>query len=216
RRFQSAALWTPCPHRLERYTISAELARFKLDLLHSPDFIPPLRGARRHIVTIHDLNFLHYPQYLTAESRCYYNGQIEFAVQHADHILADSAATKTDLIDMLNVPADKVTVHMLGVDESFRPLPADILAGYRQQLDLPEAFFLFVGTFEPRKNILGLLQAYSMLREQIADVPPLVLAGQRGWLFDETMQHIEQMKLQQHILWRENVPQEALPALYNL
>lgn len=216
RRFQSAALWTPCHHRLERYTISAELARFKLDLLHSPDFIPPLRGARRHIVTIHDLNFLHYPQYLTAESRCYYNGQIEFAVQHADHILADSAATKTDLIDMLNVPADKVTVHMLGVDESFRPLPADILAGYRQQLDLPEAFFLFVGTFEPRKNILGLLQAYSMLREQIADVPPLVLAGQRGWLFDETMQHIEQMKLQQHILWRENVPQEALPALYNL
>src|SRR5690606_23522671 len=52
RRFQSAALWTPCHHRLERYTISAELARFKLDLLHSPDFIPPLRGARRHIVTI--------------------------------------------------------------------------------------------------------------------------------------------------------------------
>lgn len=215
-RFQSAALWTPCHHRLERYAMSAELARFNLDLLHSPDFIPPLRGARHHIVTVHDLNFLHYPQYLTAESRRYYNDQIEFAVQHADHILADSAATKTDLIEMLNVPADKVTVHMLGVDESFRPLRADILAGYQQQLDVPEAFFLFVGTFEPRKNIIGLLQAYQMLREQITDVPPLVLAGQRGWLFDETMQHIEQMNLQQHILWRENVPQEALPALYNL
>ncbi len=214
--FEHVNLWTPCHHRLEPLALSLELARFNLDLLHSPDFIPPLRGARRHIITVHDLNFLHYPQFLTAESKRYYNGQIERAVRQADHILADSTATRDDLVAMLKVPASKITVHMLGVDEAFRPLPVEALADYRRQLDLPEMFFLFVGTFEPRKNIIGLLNAYQLLLAQLPDAPPLVLAGQRGWLFDETMQHIQTMKLEARVLWRENVPQDALPALYNL
>jgi glycosyltransferase involved in cell wall biosynthesis len=216
KRFRHANLWTPCHHRLERIALSVELARFNLDLLHSPDFIPPLHGARRHIITVHDLNFLYYPQFLTAESRRYYNDQINAAVQQADHILADSAATCRDVVEKLNVPADKITVHMLGVDESFRPLPAEALEPYRQQLDLPPEYLLFVGTFEPRKNIAGLLRAYQLLLDQLPDAPPLVLAGNRGWLFDETVQQIAQMQLDKHILWRENVPQAALPALYNM
>lgn len=216
RHFQCARLWTPCHHWLEPLALSVELARFNLDLLHSPDFIPPLRGARRHIITVHDLNFLHYPQFLTAESKRYYNGQIERAVRQADHILVDSAATREDLVSMLKVAPDKITVHMLGVDEEFRPLPESTLADYRRQLDLPEKFFLFVGTFEPRKNIIGLLKAYRLLQDQLPDAPPLVLAGQRGWLFEKTMQHIQTMKLEMRVLWRENVSQDALPALYNL
>jgi glycosyltransferase involved in cell wall biosynthesis len=215
-RFDHAVLWTPAHHRLERLTLSVELARFNLDILHSPDFIPPFRGARRHVITVHDLTFLHYPQYLTADSRHYYNDQIQAAVRHADHILADSEATKTDLRAMLNVPAEKVSVHMLGVDESFRPLPPDELARYRQQLDLPPDYILFVGTFEPRKNIIGLLDAYRLLLEKLPDAPPLVLAGKRGWLFDETLAHADALRLGNRIVWREAVPQEALPALYNM
>lgn len=215
-RFHHATLWTPCHHRLERLTLSGELARFKLDTLHSPDFIPPLHGARRHVITVHDLNFLHYPQFLTKESSRYYNGQIKRAVEQSDHILADSNATRNDLVTMLKVPPAKITVHMLGVDDRFRPLTAETLARYQQQLDLPATYLLFVGTFEPRKNIIGLLEAYQLLLDQLPDAPPLVLAGHRGWLFDQTMQRIEQMNLGSHIIWRENVPQDALPTLYNL
>lgn len=215
-RFGSVKVWTPPHHRLERIALSVELARFRLDVLHSPDFIPPLRGARRHIITVHDLTFLHYPQYLTAASRRYYNGQIAAAVSHADHILTDSQASKRDMVKMLGVPPEKITVHMLGVDESFQPLPDDVLAGYRQRLDLPESYILFVGTFEPRKNIVGLLDAYRELLPVLPDAPPLVLAGKRGWLFDETMQQIEQMQLGDRVLWREDVPQDAMPALYNM
>ncbi len=215
-RFRRANLWTPCHHRLESMALTTELARFNLDLLHSPDFIPPLQGARHHIITVHDLNFLYYPEFLTTESRRYYNGQINRAVQQADHILADSTATRNDLIDKLNVPADKITVHMLGVDESFRPLLADEIEPYRQQLELPHDYLLFLGTFEPRKNIIGLLRAYQLLLDQLPDAPPLVLAGNRGWMFTETMQQIAAMGLDKHIMWRENVPQDALPAIYNL
>ena len=215
-RFGNAKLWTPAHHRLERLALSVEFARFNLDLLHSPDFIPPLRGARRHVITVHDLTFLHYPQYLTADSRRYYNDQITVAVRHADHILTISESSKRDMVEMLAVPAEKITVHLPGVVESFKPLPLETLAEARQRLDLPDAYILFLGTFEPRKNIVGLLEAYQALLQTLPDAPPLVLAGTRGWLFDETMQQVERMNLGNRILWRENVPQDVLPALYNM
>lgn len=215
-RFLQAGLWTPCHHQLERLALSLELARHRLDVLHSPDFIPPLRGARRHVITVHDLTFLHYPQFLTADSRRYYNDQIQAAVRHADHILSDSEATKHDMITMIDVPPGKITVHMLGVDDSFKPLPADELARVQAAYDLPPEYILFVGTFEPRKNIGGLLEAYELLLRRLPDSIPLVLSGMRGWLFEETMARIEQMKLGDRVLWREDTPRRALPALYNL
>ncbi len=214
RRFRRASVWTPSHHRLERLALTVELARFRLDVLHSPDFIPPLRGARRHVITVHDLNFLHYPQFLTADSRRYYNDQIERAVDQANHILADSEATRRDLTTMLDVPPDKITVHMLAADERFHPVAPEVLEQYRRDLDLPPAYLLYVGTFEPRKNIGGLINAYAALLDMLPDAPPIVLAGGRGWLFDETMAQIEQMRLGERVLWRENVPGDALPALY--
>jgi glycosyltransferase involved in cell wall biosynthesis len=215
-RFRRASLWTPAHHRIERLALSIELARFNLDLLHSPDFIPPLRGAKRHVITVHDLTFLHYPQHLTADARRYYNDQIAAAVRHANHILTDSEASKRDMIAMLNVPAEKITVHMLGVDESFRPQDQASLNASRQALDLPLRYILFVGTFEPRKNIAGLLRAYRLLLDRLPDAPPLVLAGTRGWLFDETMRDINTLHLGDRVLWRENIPQSSMPALYGL
>lgn len=215
-RFHRAKLWTPCHHRFERIALSAELARFNLDVLHSPDFIPPLHGARHQVITVHDLSFLRYPQFLTAESRRYYNGQINRAVRQADHIVAISEATKTDIVNMLGVAPAKITVHLLGVDESFKPLPQTDLQRYRIELQLPPKYILFVGTFEPRKNIRGLLDAYYQLVARLPETPPLVLAGQRGWLFDETMDYIDTLKLGSRIQWRENVPQAAMSALYNM
>ena len=215
-RYAKATLWTPCHHPLEALTLSAELLPHRLDLLHSPDFIPPLRGARRHVITIYDLNFLHYPQILTRASRRYYNGQIRRAVRQADHIMTISESSRRDIVELLDVPPERITTQHPGVDDSFRPLPADILQEQRRLLDLPETFLLFVGTFEPRKNIAGLLEAWRRLRVQLPDAPPIVLAGRRGWLFEETMQRIRDMKLDEHILWRENVSQGALPALFNL
>lgn len=216
KRFPSAVLWTPSHHRFERWALSVELTRFGLDLLHSPDFIPPERGARRHVITVHDLTFLHYPQHLTTDARRYYNHQIAWAVRHANHILTDSQSSKRDMIDMLGVPADKITVHLLGVDGSFQPPGTEALKQARIRHDLPQGYILFVGTFEPRKNIAGLLEAYRLLIEQQPDAPPLVLAGTRGWLFDETMAKVETLALGQRVIWRENIPQSEMPALYAL
>ncbi len=211
-----ARLWTPCHHRLEALTLGAELLPHRLDLLHSPDFIPPLFGARRHVITICDLNFLHFPEFLTRASRRHYNGQIRRAARQAHHIVTISQASERDIVELLDVPPERITVQHPGIADEFRPPPADTLAATRRQLDLPDAFFLFVGTFEPRKNIAGLLEAWRRLQAQLPDAPPVVLAGRRGWLFDDTMQRIQEMQLENYILWREDVPQRLMPALFNL
>ncbi|MCA9892974.1 MAG: glycosyltransferase family 4 protein [Anaerolineae bacterium] len=214
--FSEKRLWTPPHHRLERLALSAELAPFRLDVLHSPDFIPPYRGAKRHVITVHDLTFLHYPQYLTADARCYYNDQIALACKQADLILAVSDCTKQDLIEMLNVPMSKIRIQPHGVHSRYRVIEGAELEDMRKTLKLPAEFILHVGTYEPRKNILGLAKAYKRLLADLPDAPPIVLVGRPGWLFDKTLAEIDTLGLKDRIVWRSDVTDNQLPYVYNL
>ena len=213
--FEHSQLWTPAHHTIERIALSIELAWRNLDVFHSPDFIPPYRAAKRHVITVHDLTFLHYPQYLTAESRKYYNQQIAGACRHANAILAVSQATKQDLITMLNVPESKIYVQPHGVDSHYQRLPDDEIGKVLAHLQLPRPYFLHVGTWEPRKNILGLIQGYKLLLQDHPDAPPVLLVGRPGWLFEETRTEIQRLGISDRILWRDNVSDAQLPAIYN-
>ncbi len=208
--------WTPSHHRFEQIVFPIELRRLKIDLLHSPDFIPPFRGDFQRIITVHDLNFLYYPQFLTADSRRYYNDQIERAVSIADHILADSHATKSDLIKLLNVPAEKISVVWLAPNSIFKPIDPAALNEPRSRLRLPDRFILFTGTFEPRKNIAGLLKAYRAFLDKSHASIHLILAGSRGWLFDETHALIDQLHLTDRVRLIEAPSESDLVALYHL
>jgi glycosyltransferase involved in cell wall biosynthesis len=213
--FRPVACWTPAHHRLERWTLGMEAARLGLDLLHSPDFIPPAFGYRRSVITVHDLNFLYYPRFLTAESRRYYSGQIEWAVRRADHILADSHATKADLVSMLNVEPEKVTVVHLAADPAYRPLAEEEARRVSAKYGLEPGYLLFVGTLEPRKNLPGLLQAYRLLRDAGTTEAPLVLVGGKGWLYDEIFERIGTLVLTEHVRFLHDVPDADLPGLYS-
>jgi len=210
-----ATVWTPCHHRLERWALGVEITPLRLDLLHSPDFIPPAFGARHFVITVHDLNFLYYPQFLTAESRRYYNDQIAWAVAHADHILADSEATRADLIRLLHVPPEKVTTVHLGIDPVFRPLPPDPVRETLARYGLTPGYLLFVGTLEPRKNLPGLLTAYRILLDRVKPSPPLVIVGSRGWLYEAIYARVESLRLENHVRFVYDVADDDLPALYN-
>jgi glycosyltransferase involved in cell wall biosynthesis len=211
--FPQAALWTPSHHRLERLALSVELLPYRLDVWHSPDFIPPQRGARHHVITVHDLTFVHYPQYLTDDSRRYYNDQIQWAVDHADHILTVSESAKNDMLQMLNVKPEKITVQPHGVDpQHYRPLEPQAIATALRPYDIEVGYFLFVGTVEPRKNLDGLLTAYAEVRAQRTDAPELVIIGKPGWLADQL---IERLKVASHIRWLDNVSNEEMPAFYS-
>lgn len=213
--FGNVSCWTPSHHPLERWTLSVEIARLRLDLLHSPDFIPPAFGYGRSVITVHDLNFLYYPRFLNAESRRYYNEQIEWAVERADHVLADSYATRDDLVSLLGVAPDKVTVVHLAADPSFRPLSQAVASQIAARYRLELGFLLFVGTLEPRKNIPGLLLAYRMLLDRRVTDRPLVLVGGKGWLYDEILDRTAALDLSDHVRFLHNVPDADLPGLYS-
>lgn len=212
--FRRRNLWTPCHHQWEKWALGAELRPHRLALLHSPDFIPPAWGAKKYVITVHDLNFLYYPDYLTAESRRYYLEQIGWAVQKADHISADSHHTRQDLLERLNVPPEKVTtVHLAANPVYEQPVSAAQLEAILAEYNLPRGFLLFVGTLEPRKNIPTLLKAYARLRPHLADIP-LVLVGGKGWLYEEIFATIEELGLRPHVRHLQGVSDEKLAGLY--
>ncbi|MBN1120974.1 MAG: glycosyltransferase family 4 protein [Anaerolineae bacterium] len=207
--------WTPAHNRYERYALAAEIARLRLDLLHSPDYIPPRSGRYRSVITIHDLAFLHYPEFMTGDSRRYYNGQIQDAVERADHIITVSEATRADILKLLDVSAEKITVIPEAASDRFRMVRNDKIAKTLERYNLPDSYILFVSTIEPRKNINGLLLAYDQLRQDLPDVPPLVLCGRRGWLYGEFYTLYTDLKLGDSVIWLEDASYDDLPAIYS-
>lgn len=213
--FRPVSCWTPSHHRWERWMLAAEISRLRLDILHSTDFIPPLFGYRRSIITIHDLNFLHYAQFLTAESRRYYNDQIEWAVRRADHILTDSQATCADVVSLLDIHKARVSVVHLAAHSGFRPMSGQESADIVAQYGLTSGYILFVGTLEPRKNLPGLLQAYRIVRDRGSSSAPLVVVGGKGWLYSEIFERLRQLDLTDCVKFIHGIPDSDMPAVYN-
>lgn len=213
--FIRKSLWTPSHNRFEQTVLSFEISRLGLDLLHSPDFIPPFKRNYKSVITIHDLAFLLYPHFLTKESARYY-GQIDQAWRKTDHIIAVSETTKADSIKMLGVPEKKITVIHEAANPIYRPLPKEqVLPVVKSKYKLDPGFILFVSTIEPRKNLPGLLRAYRRLRDDYKRQELLVLAGSKGWLWEEVYETVDKLDLEQHVVFLGRVPSEDLLYLYN-
>lgn len=214
-RFTTRQVLTPSHHRLERWTLPLELSVLRLDVLHSPDFIaPPLRGTRS-VITIHDLVFMLYPHLLTKASARYY-GQIDLAVQRADAIIAVSEATKHDVVRLLGVPERKVTVIYEAASPHYRPMRSpEVTQRVRERFGLHGEFVLFVSTIEPRKNVPTLLQAFKRLLDDYRPDVKLVLAGEKGWLYESVFELVKTLQLQDRVVFLGRVSGDELLWLYN-
>ncbi len=156
------------------------IARDKPDLTFVPAHTLPfvLRGAGA--VTVHDLGYKLFPQAHPRWQRLYLDWTTRYSARRARVVLADSQATRDDLARFYGIPTDKVRVVYAGVDAP-TVLPCDLRAFYG--IDKP--YVLFIGTLQPRKNIAGMIQAYATYRQRVAAPVDFVLAGGKGWLFDE-------------------------------
>ena len=132
-------------------------------------------------------------------------------------MLADSENTRRDLIELLNVAPEKISVVPAGIEPRFQPVrDAAVLADVRARYKLPEWFILMVGTIEPRKNLSRLITAYGQLRRQTGLPHTLVIAGKEGWLFQGIYEQVTREGLTEHVLFPGFVADADLPALYTL
>jgi glycosyltransferase involved in cell wall biosynthesis len=197
-----------------RLPLPVELFTGRLDLLHAPDFVlPPTRA--RTLLTIHDLSFLVHPQTHLPSMVRYLSGAVPRSLRRADLVVADSLATRDDLARLLGVDAGRVRVVYPGVGPQFRPLDPRACEPVRARLGLPERFLLFVSTISPRKNLVGLLEAYAPVARGRPDVD-LVVIGQRGWLYEEVFAAVERLGLGPRVHLPGFVHDKDLPAVYNL
>lgn len=213
--FRRVSLWTPSHHRLERFSLNVELMRLGLDVLHSPDFIPPHRPNCKSVITVHDLAFLLYPHFLTRESARYY-GHIDDAVRWTDHIIAVSESTKRDTLQHLGVPEDKITVVYEAANPIFRPVDREEAREHvRSRHGVDGPYVLFVSTIEPRKNVPTLLRAAWQLMQCYKEDIRVVLAGGKGWLFEDAFAVVEELELDSKVHFLGRVSSEDLLYLYN-
>jgi glycosyltransferase involved in cell wall biosynthesis len=189
-----------------------QLAEF--DLYHALAFVSPFLLARRSVVTVYDLSFIHYPQVLSPARRLYLRLLTALSCQRAERVIAISHSTARDIHTSLNIPLSKIDVAPCGYDtERFKPLSPAEIATFRQEQGLPERFWLFIGTLEPRKNLPTLLKAYAALPEK--ERLPLVIGGSKGWMYDEIFQTVEKYQLQHQVRFPGFISPESLPFWYN-
>ena len=207
-----ARLW----HRA-RAPLSVEWLTGPLDIFHSPDFtLPPTRRGTRTLLTVHDLTFVRDPASAAPGLLRYLTDVVPRSVARAQHVIAVSQATRTDLMELYNTPPEKISVIYEGVSDDFAPItdPA-ALAAVRAQYHLGDApFILAVGTLQPRKNYTRLIQAFSSLVIRHPSVH-LVIAGGPGWLSDSIFAEVERLRLPGRVLFPGFVTDADLPALYS-
>ena len=199
-------------HRM-RLPLPIELLTGRLDILHAPDFVPPPSFAPS-IVTIPDLSYIVHPDYALPSVTRYLRGAVPRGLRRAAAVLADSVATQHDLHTYLGVDPQRVTVVYPGVGPQFKPMPEDVVREQLKHLNLPDKFLFFVSTLEPRKNLVRLFEAYAQVRGHIGNIA-LVLAGRRGWMYEDIFAAIERLGLSEQIRLLDYVDDKLLPALYN-
>ena len=198
----------------EQTALPALLARHRIDVIHGTLNVLPLARRIPGVVTIHDLSFLLFPERFLPGRRRYLTTFTRLSARGARRVVTSSLNTKRDVVRLLGVPEDRVRVIYLGVEDRFRqPIAQERVAQFRQDHRLPDRFYLFMGTLEPRKNLVRLLNAYHVARRRGVDWP-LVLAGAKGWLYDEIFERVKALGLADHVHFPGYVADEDQPLWY--
>lgn len=168
----------------------------QVDIFHcSTNIVPPQKKGKTAI-TIYDLTTIKFPQFhpkgWTKEALNKYLRD----VKRADLIIAISESTKKDVVEILKVPERKISVVYPATSKAFRKIDDPNWISYiRSKYEISRKYILYVGTLEPRKNLIRLVKAYYRLKKDFRIEHQLVLAGGKGWLCDDIFEQITQLRL---------------------
>lgn len=209
-----------CPNLLLwRLRLPIDFFTGSLDVFHGPaHFVAPVFSGKA-IVTIHDLDFLRIPHFLDPQWVRFKDKYTRLSVQRAELIITVSHFMKDEILGELGVEKDRVRVVYHGISPKFIPIRNDrILNGLREKYQIKNRYILFVGGFNPNKNLLKLVEGFRELSGFISHDYCLVIAGTKNSTmstFNIVMQRVQELDLQKEVVFSGYVPDEDLPALYS-
>jgi glycosyltransferase involved in cell wall biosynthesis len=198
-------------------TLSAELRRNPVDVLHVQYTAPPLAPCPV-VVTIHDLSFEHLPETFNRRSRAQLRLTVRRTARKAAQILTLSEFSRRDIIDTYRIAPDRVSVTPAAAPSHFKRVEDETkLRRIRESYGIERDYILSVSSIQPRKNLIRLIEAYSCLRglRPEGKLPQLVLVGKRGWLDNETFRAAQRHSANNDIAFTGYVAEKDLPALYS-
>jgi len=191
------------------------IRRAGFDLFHGTNFDVPLWRQGRSVVTIHDLSALLHPEKHRSRLVRRARLRLPLVVRFADRIITPTESVKQEVCQRFKVKPEKVTAIHSAARGSFKPMPFAQSAELRKRLRIEDEFLLFVGTLEPRKNLLTLLKAFAQINTQTAHRPQLVIAGGEGWLMNDMFAFIKESGISERLRFTGYLSDEELRALYS-
>ncbi len=205
---------------VNQFLLPLQCQRLGLEVYHSPHFFTSTRLSSKLVVTIHDLIPLCFPHFTPRAKKVKFLGLFKYILQRvsrkADKIITISEHSKKDLVDALEVREDKIEVIYNGVSSVYRPIPSESV---KKRLGgvVPESsqVFLFVGRFDPYKNIVGLIKSFNDLKQEGNPELKLVIVGEEDARYPEAPRLVKDLGLEKEVILTGYLEEEELVYWYN-
>jgi len=193
-------------------------AEVRADIAHVPYWGPPLQSPLPLVVTVHDLITMRQREYRRGLRTRLYNALVATAARGASHVITDSAFSRQEIVEHLQIPQEQVTAIPLATAPQYRAQSELLLdMAVRRKYDLPEFYVLYLGGYTLHKNVPTLLHAYTYVAQAMGEDYPLVLAGRKpepGASTPDYDDYVSRLQLGDSVRWIGYVDEEDKPALY--
>lgn len=194
--------------------LSWEMLISSPDILFVPAHVLPVVHPPRTVVTIHDLGYLYHRDAHRTLDWCYLHLSTIYNARMATKVIADSNATRRDLVEKYDISPDKIVTIYLAHDENFKPVEdAELVNAVLRRYNIDGEYFLALGTLQPRKNLMGTISAFAAMRRLYAIKQKLVIAGKRGWLSEAIFKKARSLGIEDEVIFTGYVDEADLPAL---
>ena len=208
-RFLTRVLWL-------QFILPGLLKQDNIDLLHAPCHVSPARLHCPLVITYHDMASWLFPEKFELFHRMAYQLLVPALTRRADRLIAVSESTKRDIVKLFKIAEDKITVVTEGANAFFKPVTdSALLKKIKEKYSLPEKYFLYVGMFEPRKNIPSIIEAFRRLKDKCILEHKLVLVGKKGWMYKEIFNTVKSLKLASDVIFTGYISDYELPLVYS-
>lgn len=218
------------PTKISHHLFDALIEKEPLDVFHFPYIpSPPKKLKVKLVATIHDLSLLKIPQYFSKKEIEIEKEELSFILPYIDKIIAVSNSTKKDLIEIFNLPPEKIRVVYHGLDKRFfdRFSSEEEIKAVKKKYNIKNNYILFLSPLEIRKNICRIIKSFQNVKEEIRKNPQkfskvlkgkdlqLVLAGKPGSAFKKIKKELKKVPYKKDIILTGYIPPEDLNPLFD-